>query len=135
MPAPSATRWRNREREHGRDDRMNLLLGRAGVTLGLVSALLGVTTIVIGLVRRDGSYIRLARWYVLFVVAGATLAVIAMQRALITNDFTVKFVTEVGSTRTPFPFNVAAMWSALEGSILLWALILSGYTVMLARKF
>jgi cytochrome c-type biogenesis protein CcmF len=114
---------------------MNLLLGRAGVTLGLVSALLGVTTIVIGLVRRESSYIRLARWYVLFVVAGATLAVIAMQRALITNDFTVKFVSEVGSTRTPFPFNVAAMWSALEGSILLWALILSGYTVMVARKF
>jgi cytochrome c-type biogenesis protein CcmF len=114
---------------------MNLLLGRAGVTLGLVSALLGATTIVIGLVRRDGSYIRLARWYVLLVLTGSVLAVAGMQRALLTNDFTVRFVSEVGSTRTPFPFNVAAMWSALEGSILLWALILAGYTTVVARKF
>jgi cytochrome c-type biogenesis protein CcmF len=114
---------------------MNLLLGRAGVTLGLVSALLGATTIVIGLVRRDGSYIRLARWYVLLVVIGAVLAVAGMQRALLTNDFTVLFVSEVGSTKTPFPFNVAAMWSALEGSILLWALILAGYTAVVTRKF
>jgi cytochrome c-type biogenesis protein CcmF len=114
---------------------VNLMLGRAGVTLGLVSALLGAATLVIGLVRREGSYIRLARWYVLFVAAGAVLAVAAMQRALLTNDFTVRFVSDVGSTRTPFPFDVAAMWSALEGSILLWALILAGYTAVVARKF
>jgi cytochrome c-type biogenesis protein CcmF len=114
---------------------MNLLLGRAGVTLGLVAAALGATTIVIGLVRRDGSYVRLARWYVLLVLAGAVLAVAGMQRALLTNDFTIAFVSEHGSTRTPFPFNVATMWSALEGSILLWALILAGYTAVVARKF
>ncbi len=27
------------------------------------------------------------------------------------------------------------MWSALEGSILLWVLILAGFTVHVARKF
>jgi cytochrome c-type biogenesis protein CcmF len=114
---------------------VNLALGRAGVTLGLVSALLGATTVAIGLVRRDGSYVRLARWYVVLVLAGAGLAVAAMQRALLTNDFTVRFVSEVGSTRTPFPFDIAAMWSALEGSILLWALILAGYTAVVTRRF
>jgi cytochrome c-type biogenesis protein CcmF len=114
---------------------VNVALGRAGVTLGLVSALLGATTIIIGLVRREASYVRLARWYVLLVVSGALLAVAAMQRALLSNDFSVKFVADVGSTRTPFPFNVAAMWSALEGSILLWALILAGYTAVVTRKF
>jgi cytochrome c-type biogenesis protein CcmF len=114
---------------------VHVALGRAGVTLGLVAALLGAATVIIGLVRRDGSYVRLARWYVLLVLGGAVLSVVAMQRALLTNDFTVRFVSEVGSTRTPFPFNVAAMWSALEGSILLWALILAGYTVVVVRKF
>ena len=51
-----------------------------------------------------------------------------MERALVTRDFTVQYVAENGSSRTPFSFNVATMWSALEGSILLWALILAGYT-------
>ena len=56
------------------------------------------------------------------------LAVVAMERALITRDFTVAFVHDNGSSRTPALFNVATLWSALEGSILLWALILAGFT-------
>ena len=32
-------------------------------------------------------------------------------------------------------FNVASMWSALDGSILLWAVILAGYTFAVANKF
>jgi cytochrome c-type biogenesis protein CcmF len=63
------------------------------------------------------------------------IAVIAMQRALITRDFSVSFVHDNGSSRTPAIFNVATMWSALEGSILLWALILAGFTAHVARRF
>src|SRR3546814_15115533 len=58
-----------------------------------------------------------------------------MQRALITRDFSVSFVHDNGSSRTPALFNIATMWSALEGSILLWVLVLSGYLVHVARKF
>ncbi|HBX76224.1 MAG TPA: hypothetical protein DEG43_01120, partial [Acidimicrobiaceae bacterium] len=42
-------------------------------------------------------------------------AVMLMQIALLTNDSSVAFVATHGSSRTPFPFNVATMWSALEG--------------------
>ena len=39
------------------------------------------------------------------------------------------YVADNGSRRrTPPLFNFATLWSALEGSILLWALILAGYT-------
>src|SRR3546814_12998508 len=58
-----------------------------------------------------------------------------MQRALITRDFSVSFVHDNGSSRTPALFNIATMWSALEGSILLRVLVLSGYLVHVARKF
>ena len=54
------------------------------------------------------------------------LAVFAMERALITRDFDVQYVAEVGSHRTPALYNVAALWSSLEGSILLWHVILVG---------
>jgi cytochrome c-type biogenesis protein CcmF len=38
-------------------------------------------------------------------------------------------VQKVGSTATPALYNFAAVWSALEGSLLMWVLILAGYTV------
>jgi cytochrome c-type biogenesis protein CcmF len=66
---------------------------------------------------------------------GAVVSVFAMQHALLTNDTTVKYVATNGSSLTPFPFDVSTMWSALEGSILLWALILAGYVVAVAHKF
>ena len=65
----------------------------------------------------------------------AVLSVFAMQRALITRDFTVLFVAKNGSSRTPPLFNVATMWSALEGSILLWALALSAYVGFTTWRF
>jgi cytochrome c-type biogenesis protein CcmF len=44
-------------------------------------------------------------------------------------------VQQVGSADTPWLFNITAIWSALEGSILLWLLILAGYTVVIAHRF
>ena len=114
---------------------MNATLGTAGVVLGVAASLLGAITMGVGL-RRKRPQVLDAGWsYSLLVLLGAVVAVIAMQRALITRDFSVSFVHDHGSSRTPRLFNVATMWSALEGSILLWALILAGFTVHVARKF
>jgi cytochrome c-type biogenesis protein CcmF len=58
-----------------------------------------------------------------------------MQRALITRDFSLEYVANNGSSATPAVYNVATMWSALEGSILLWGLVLAGFTVAVVIKF
>ena len=58
-----------------------------------------------------------------------------MQRALITRDFSLAYVQQVGSATTPALYNVAAMWSALEGSILLWVVILAGFTAAVGWRF
>ncbi len=114
---------------------MNATLGSAGVVLGVAASLLGALTMAAGL-RRKRPQILEAGWsYSLLILLGAVIAVIAMERALITRDFSVAFVHDHGSSRTPRLFNVATMWSALEGSILLWTLILAGFTVHVARKF
>ena len=67
--------------------------------------------------------------------AGMAISTFAMQRALITRDFSIKYVAEQGSSLTPPLYNVATMWSALEGSILLWGLVLAGYLAIVAKKF
>ena len=114
---------------------MNATLGTAGIVLGVAASLLGVVTMGVGLRRRRPQILEAGWSYSLLILLGAVVAVIAMQRALITRDFSVSFVHDNGSSRTPRLFNVATMWSALEGSILLWVLILSGFTVHVARKF
>jgi len=114
---------------------MNQVLGSSGVLLGLVSAVAGVATVGTGLVKRRPHLVRQGWVYALLVLAGAVVAVVAMERALITRDFTIRYVAENGSSRTPALYNVATLWAALEGSILLWALVLSGYTVAVARRF
>jgi cytochrome c-type biogenesis protein CcmF len=114
---------------------MNAALGTAGVALGLAAAVVGAITIVVGLVTGRPSLLRSSRLYVGLLGAGALLAFIAMERALITRDFSLEYVARNGSTRTPALFNFAALWSALEGSIILWALILSGYIAVVVHHF
>ncbi len=106
---------------------MNLAFGQAGVTLGFVGALAAIITLAVGLRTRNPLVLRRAQTYVWFVAGGALLAFVSMEVALLRNDTSVKFVADHGSSKTPFPFNVATLWSALEGSILLWALVLAGY--------
>ena len=103
--------------------------------LGLLSCAAGVTTLAVGLRSSRPALIRTGRTYAFLALGGAVLATVALQRALITRDFTVAYVADNGSSRTPPLFNVATMWSALEGSILLWVLVLAGYTAIVAHRF
>jgi cytochrome c-type biogenesis protein CcmF len=114
---------------------VNAALGSGGVALGLAASVVGAASMAYALAKGRADLLRNSRNYALLILLGAVVAVIAMERALITRDFTVSFVAENGSSRTPALYNVATMWSALEGSILLWALVLAGYIVVVVRKF
>nr|WP_254614562.1 heme lyase CcmF/NrfE family subunit [Myxococcus sp. CA056] len=52
--------------------------------------------------------------------------------ALVTHDFSVKYVAQVGSRDTPLLYTVVSLWSALEGSILFWGLIMGLYIAAFA---
>jgi len=114
---------------------VNATLGTAGIVLGVAASALGIVTVAWGLRTKRSELLETGWSYSLLILLGAVVAVVAMQRALITRDFSVSFVHDNGSSRTPALFNVATMWSALEGSILLWVTILAGYTVHVARRF
>jgi len=114
---------------------VNRALGLAGIVVALTAAVLGVVVLAVGLRTGRKDRLRAGRAYATIVGVGALVAFLAMERALITRDFSVAYVAEHGSSATPPLFNVATLWSALEGSILLWALILSGYLVAVATRF
>jgi cytochrome c-type biogenesis protein CcmF len=114
---------------------LNQALGRAGVVLGLAAAVFGAVTVAVGLFTDRPAVRASAKWYAFLILGGAALAVVAMERALITRDFSIEYVAENGSHKTPALYNVATLWAALEGSILLWGFVLSGYLVATTAKF
>ncbi len=99
---------------------MNAAIGESAVVLGLVASIVGVITLAIGLVRGRTPLLRAGRTYTWLILAGAVLAAFAMERGLLTNDFSLKYVAANGGRATPLLFKITGMWSALEGSIILW---------------
>jgi cytochrome c-type biogenesis protein CcmF len=64
-----------------------------------------------------------------YCVAGlVVLAVVLLQAAYIRTDLTFDLVARNSSTDTPLFYKLTAMWSSQEGSLLLWALLLSVYS-------
>lgn len=59
----------------------------------------------------------------------ALVTVAALEWALLTHDFSVRYVAENGGRAVPTYYTVISLWAALEGSLLLWLLVLAGYTV------
>ncbi|HEV2361665.1 MAG TPA: cytochrome c biogenesis protein CcsA, partial [Acidimicrobiales bacterium] len=114
---------------------MNGALGHTGVVLALLGAVVGIVTAARGLVRDDPATLRRAGHYAFVVLAGALLATFAMERALVTHDFSLGYVTGNNSRETPLVYSITGMWSALEGSILLWGLVLSGYVAAMVWHF
>jgi len=62
-------------------------------------------------------------------------AVGVMQFALVTHNFSLAYVAENNATFTPLIYSITGMWSALEGSLLLWALILTALTLAVVRHY
>ena len=113
----------------------NGALGHAGLLLVLAASAVGGLSTGLAIVTGNRRGVRQAPIYAWLILAGALMAVIAMQRALHMRDYSLAYIQQVGSRATPELYNIAAMWSALEGSILLWVVILAGFTAAVAWRF
>ncbi|HSP14899.1 MAG TPA: heme lyase CcmF/NrfE family subunit [Thermoanaerobaculia bacterium] len=73
------------------------------------------------------------KWAQRFAYAFAFLMIAAtavMEYALLTHDFSVSYVAQVGSRATPMWVTIASLWSSLEGSILFWGCVLGIYVAI-----
>ena len=69
--------------------------------------------------------------YGVFALAMAA-ACFVMEAALLRHDFSVKYVAQVGSRSSPLHITIVSLWSALEGSILFWGLVMGAYAAVFA---
>src|SRR5580700_2076818 len=62
------------------------------------------------------------------------LAVGVLVHAFVTNDFSVRYVAENSNSALPLFYRVTALWGAHEGSMLLWILVLTLWTMALVAR-
>ncbi|MFI4905630.1 MAG: heme lyase CcmF/NrfE family subunit [Steroidobacteraceae bacterium] len=62
------------------------------------------------------------------------LAVGVLVHAFVNNDFSVRYVAETSNSVLPLFYRVTALWGAHEGSMLLWILVLSLWTMALVAN-
>jgi cytochrome c-type biogenesis protein CcmF len=103
--------------------------GLLGVAASLVLAVQGLRA------QRHPDRIRRGqlRVAVFGMLAGAVVSMLALEIALLAHDFAMSYVDEVDSRALPLLFTITAAWSALGGSIVLWTLVLAGYTALVLR--
>jgi len=111
------------------------VLGTLGVAVGLVSALGGAATLVAARVQRQPARCRQALAWIAAMTLGCVLAVVAMEIALLSDNFSLAYVARNSTIATPLIYKIATLWGALEGSILLWVLVLCGYVAAAAWRF
>ncbi|WP_446213504.1 heme lyase CcmF/NrfE family subunit [Micromonospora sp. IBSANI012] len=107
-------------------------LGTASLAVGLLcatlTALLWLRTALFAVPTRP------ARLATAATLATAAVACGLLEAALLRHDFSVRFVAENGGRQVPVYYTLTSLWSALDGSLLLWLLILAGYAALLAHR-
>ncbi|WP_260292703.1 heme lyase CcmF/NrfE family subunit [Sedimenticola hydrogenitrophicus] len=103
-------------------------LGHVALILALSLALIQATLPVIGAHRRIASWVAVAKPAALGQLLFMLVAYGCLTYAFLMNDFSVSYVAQNSNTALPSIYLISGVWGAHEGSLLLWALILSGWT-------
>ena len=64
-----------------------------------------------------------------------TCCILLLVYAFLTFDFSIRYVATNTNRGTPFYYRITALWGALEGSIILWAWMLSVYTLIVVAQY
>ncbi|MGW9551438.1 heme lyase CcmF/NrfE family subunit [Citricoccus zhacaiensis] len=110
------------------------LLGTVLLVLVLAASLTGAA--VWAAAARAGNrnqWARAGRWATGLALAAAVAAVVIVEVALVSHDTRLNFVAMVSGPELPVYYRITALWSALEGSLLLWLLVLAVVSALAVR--
>ncbi|MCL1598629.1 MAG: cytochrome c biogenesis protein CcsA [Actinomycetia bacterium] len=74
------------------------------------------------------------RMPVLVLLGASTVAFLLLEIGILSYDFSIAYIANNTSTTTPYLFLFAAAWAALEGSIVLWGLVLAVFIYLVWRQ-
>ena len=109
-------------------------LGHFALILALLVALVQAIVPMVGSYRGDSGWMQVAAPAATLQFLLLALSFSCLAYAFSSNDFTVLYVANNSNSQLPIYFRLSAVWGAHEGSLLLWALVLSCWTYAVARR-
>ncbi|EKM94078.1 cytochrome c-type biogenesis protein CcmF [Stutzerimonas degradans] len=103
-------------------------LGHLAMILALCLACVQGTLPLIGAWRGDRQWMSLAQPAAWGQFAFLAFAFVCLTYAFMVDDFSVSYVAQNSNSALPWYYKFSAVWGAHEGSLLLWAFILSAWT-------
>ncbi len=107
-------------------------LGQFSLILALSMAIILGLLPVIGAARSIAGWVYVARPAAYAQLLFLALSYVCLTYAFLVHDFSVAYVAQNSNTALPTLYLISGVWGAHEGSLLLWALILSIWTALVA---
>ncbi len=107
-------------------------LGQFALILALCVALLQGVLPIAGAARGAPAWMAVARPAALAQFGLVAVAFGCLAYAFLSNDFSVLYVAQHSNSHLPAPYRFAGVWGGHEGSIVLWILMLGGWSAAVA---
>ncbi|TAA44819.1 heme lyase CcmF/NrfE family subunit [Pseudoxanthomonas winnipegensis] len=107
-------------------------LGQFALILALLVALVQAVLPALGAQRGRVAWMAIARPAAIAQLAAVFVAFAALTAAFVQQDFSVRYVAENSNSLLPLVYRYTAVWGSHEGSLLLWALVLAGWSAAVA---
>ncbi len=111
---------------------MSAELGHFALILALPLSLVSALMALAGAWRHDARLMAVSLPSSLMQFALVVFAFGCLMAGFVANDFSVKLVASHSNLALPLPYRVAATWGSHEGSLLLWVLMLTGWSAAVA---
>jgi cytochrome c-type biogenesis protein CcmF len=109
-------------------------LGNHALYLTLALCLWSVVAAVAGARRGREDLVRSSERGAYGVFALVSLAMLALEWALLSDRFELAFVAQNSSREQPWPFKLTALWGGQAGSLLLWAWVQTLFAAVVVRQ-
>ena len=107
-------------------------IGHLALILALHVAVAQMVIPAIGLLTRRLAWMQQAAALAYLQFAFLAIAFACLTYGFISDDFSVKYVAANSNTAMPLIYKISGVWGAHEGSMLLWILMLAGWSVAVA---
>jgi len=107
-------------------------LGHFALIIAFAVSIVQSVVPLIGAAKNDAALLSIARPAALTQLLFVGLAYAALTHAFIVHDFSVLYVSQHSNLVQPLIYRISGVWGSHEGSLLLWTLILSLWTIAVA---
>jgi cytochrome c-type biogenesis protein CcmF len=108
-------------------------IGHFALILALSLAVCQGVLPLVGAHRNDAALMSVARSATFGQFLFVSISFVCLTIAFVSDDFSVLYVANHSQLALPTPYKISAVWSAHEGSLLMWILLLAGWTAAVAK--